>query len=105
MFKPRLAEFAQSQLHSAHACDITDRINGEGLVLRGYRSALARARNSRIASAYPTPIINPRRACAAWVTIVVLCVCVSVCVSVCVCVCVSVSTYSRATGTKPVHER
>ena len=42
-------------------------------------------------------VINPRRACAARVTVVVLCVCV--------CVCVSVSTYSRATGTKPAHER
>ena len=37
--------------------------------------------------------INPRRACAARVTVVVLCVCVCV------------STYSRATGTKPAHER
>ena len=27
-------------------------------------------------------VINPRRACAAWVTIVVLCVCVSVCLCV-----------------------
>ena len=42
-------------------------------------------------------LVNPRRACAARVTVVVLCVCV--------CVCVCVSTYSRATGTKPAHER
>jgi len=28
-----------------------------------------------------------------------------VCLSVCVSVCVSVSTYSRATGTKPAHQR
>ena len=28
-------------------------------------------------------VINPRRACAARVTVVVLCVCVSVCLSVC----------------------
>ena len=28
-------------------------------------------------------LINPRRACAARVTVIVLCVCVSVCVSVC----------------------
>ena len=28
-------------------------------------------------------IINPRRACAARVTVVVLCVCLSVCLSVC----------------------
>ena len=46
-------------------------------------------------------IINPRRACAARVTVLGLCVCVSVCVSVCL----SVSTYSRPTGTKLAHER
>ena len=34
-----------------------------------------------------TSIINPRRACAARVTVVVLCVCVCVCVSVCLSVC------------------
>jgi len=37
--------------------------------------------------------VNPRRACAARVTVlglcVCVCVCVSVCVSVCVCVCLS----------------
>ena len=34
-------------------------------------------------------IINPRRACAARVTVVgFVCVCVRVCVCVCVCVCV-----------------
>ena len=54
-----------------------------------------------IISALNIIIINPRRACAARVTVVVLCVCVCVCL----CVCVSVSTYSRATGTKPAHER
>ena len=32
-------------------------------------------------------IINPRRACAARVTVVVLCVCLSVCLSVCLFVC------------------
>ena len=32
-------------------------------------------------------IINPRRACAARVTVVVLCVCIYVCVYVCVYVC------------------
>ena len=32
---------------------------------------------------HSTPIINPRRACAARVTVVVPCVCVSVCVSAC----------------------
>ena len=35
MFKPRpspfIAEFAHTQLHSARAREITDRINGEGL--------------------------------------------------------------------------
>ena len=41
--------------------------------------------------------INPRRACAARVTVLGLCVCVSVCV------CVSIN--SRTTGTKPAHER
>ena len=46
-------------------------------------------------------VINPRRACAARVTVLGLCICVSVSV----CVCVSVSTYSRTTGTKPAHER
>jgi len=46
-------------------------------------------------------LINPRRACAARVTVLGLCVCVSVCL----CVCVSVSTYSRPTGTKPAHQR
>ena len=33
--------------------------------------------------------LNPRRACAARVTVVALCVCVCVCVCVCLCVCVS----------------
>ena len=42
-------------------------------------------------------VINPRRACAARVTVLGLCVCV--------CVCVSVSTYSCPTGTKPAHQR
>ena len=40
-------------------------------------------------------IINPRCACAARVTVVVL-YCVSVCLSVCVCL--SVYDYSRTTG-------
>ena len=35
-------------------------------------------------------IINPRRACAERVTVVVSCVCVCVCVCMCVCVCVCV---------------
>ena len=43
------------------------------------------------------PIINPRRACAARVTVVVLCVCV--CVSVCV------YDYSRTTGYEAAYER
>ena len=42
-------------------------------------------------------LVNPRRACAARVTVVVLGVCLSVCLYV--------STYSRTTGTKPAHER
>ena len=32
-------------------------------------------------------VVNPRRACAARVTVVVLCVCLSVCLSVCLFVC------------------
>jgi len=50
-------------------------------------------------------LINPRRACAAMVTVLGLCVCVSVCLCVCVSVCLSVSTYSRPTRTKPAHQR
>ena len=42
-------------------------------------------------------IFNPRRACAARVTVVVLCVCVSVCVSVC--------DYSRTTDYRLAYER
>ena len=42
-------------------------------------------------------LINPRRACAARVTVVVLCVCLSVCLSV--------YDYSRTTGYEAVHER
>ena len=40
---------------------------------------------------------NPRRACAARVTVVVLCVCLSVCLSV--------SIYSRTTGYEAAYER
>ena len=42
-------------------------------------------------------IINPRRACAARVTVVVLCVCLSVCLSV--------RDYSRTTGYEAAYER
>ena len=42
-------------------------------------------------------IINPRRACAARVTVVVLCVCLSVCLFV--------SIYSRTTGYEAAYER
>ena len=35
---------------------------------------------------FRAPVINPRRACAARVTVLSLCVCVCVCVYVCVCV-------------------
>ena len=42
-------------------------------------------------------LINPRRACAARVTVVVLCVCLSVCVSV--------YDYSRTTGYEAAYER
>ena len=42
-------------------------------------------------------LINPRRACAARVTVLVLCVCLSVCLSV--------SNYSRTTGYEAAYER
>ena len=42
-------------------------------------------------------IINPQRACAARVIVVVLCVCLSVCVSV--------RDYSRTTGYEAAYER
>ena len=45
--------------------------------------------------------INPRRACAARVTVVVLCVCLSVCLSVCL----FVYYYSRTTGYEAAYER
>ena len=43
--------------------------------------------------ASPGILVNPRRACAARVTVVVLCVCVYVCMYVCVYVCVCVHSY------------
>ena len=46
-------------------------------------------------------VINPRRACAARVTVVVLCVCLSVCLSVCL----FVHDYSRTTGYEAAYER
>ena len=42
-------------------------------------------------------LINPRRACAARVTVVVLCVCLSVCLFV--------HDYSRTTGYEAAYER
>ena len=43
-------------------------------------------------------VINPRRACAERVTVVVSCVCLSVCMYVCMYVCMSVRTrYSGST--------
>ena len=47
------------------------------------------------------PLINPRRACAARVTVVVLCVCPSVRPSVCL----FVHDYSRTTGYEAAYER
>ena len=44
-------------------------------------------------------IINPRRACAARVTVVGLCVCLFVCLFV------SVDDYSRTTGYEAAYER
>ena len=46
-------------------------------------------------------VINPRRACAARVTVVVLCVCPSACLFVCL----FVSIYSRTTGYEAAYER
>ena len=46
-------------------------------------------------------IINPRRACAARVTVLGLCVCLSVCLFVCL----SVDDYSRTTGYEAAYER
>ena len=43
------------------------------------------------------PLVNPRRACAARVTVVILCVCVSVCLCV--------YDYSRTTGYEAAYER
>ena len=45
-------------------------------------------------------LVNPRHACAARVTVVVLCVCVCVCVCMCVCVsvCLSVCESTRYSG-------
>ena len=42
-------------------------------------------------------VVNPRRACAARVTVVVLCVCLSVCLFV--------YDYSRTTGYEAAYER
>ena len=46
-------------------------------------------------------VVNPRRACAARVTVVGLCVCLSVCLFVCL----SVDDYSRTTGYEAAYER
>ena len=50
-------------------------------------------------------LINPRRACAARVTVVGRCVCLSVCLFVCLFVCSSVDDYSRTTGYEAAYER
>ena len=42
--------------------------------------------------------INPRRACAARVTVVVLCVCLSVCLFVCLFVCLRLFSHYRLRG-------
>ena len=46
-------------------------------------------------------VINPRRACAARVTVVGLCVCLCVCLFVCL----FVDDYSRTTGHEAAYER
>ena len=43
-------------------------------------------------------IVNPRRACAARVTVVVLCVCLCVCLSVCPSVCLRLFSHHRLRG-------
>ena len=45
--------------------------------------------------------INPRRACAARVTVLALCVCLSVCLCVCVSVCYRSSSYSVRFNLQP----
>ena len=40
-----------------------------------------------------TSVVNPQRACAARVTVVVLCVCMCVCMYVCMYVCMSAHSY------------
>ena len=47
----------------------------------------------QLLSRFAFDFINPRRACAARVTVLGLCVCVCACV--CVCVCYSTSHFSR----------
>ena len=54
----------------------------------------------RIANCYVDMVINPRSACAARVTVVVLSVCLSVCLFVCLC-----TFYSRTTGYETAYER
>ena len=49
-----------------------------------------------------TCLINPRRACAARVTVIVLSVCLSVCLSVRLSVCPSVTAFSATTRNKQV---
>ena len=51
-------------------------------------------------------VINPRRACAARVTVVVLCVCVYVCnMCVCMCVCPLIPAASHIGITKERYQR
>ena len=49
--------------------------------------------------------IDPRRACVARFTVLVLCICLSAGLSVCLSVCLSVYDYSRTTGYEAAHER
>ena len=53
--------------------------------------------NKKILYETPRHIINPRRACAARVTMVALCVCL--------CVCLSVYNYSHTTGYEAAYKR
>ena len=52
-----------------------------------------------------SPIINPRRACAARITVVVLSFCLSVCLSFCLSVRLSVTTFSATTSNKTANKR
>ena len=61
------------------------------------QNAITRCTGLAVRNLHIDSIINPRRACAARVTVVVLCVCPSVCLFV--------HDYSRTTGYEAAYER